>query len=77
MAFSDFLNTGNLYANQNKFISMIIDYRTVEGVITPKMLFESPFTQFHTEGIYGIFGEENTKAILGILDKINHNAMAA
>ena len=76
-AFSGFLNTGNLSANQNKFISMIIDYLTVEGVITPKMLFESPFTQFHTEGIYGIFGEENTKAILGILDEINHNAIAA
>ena len=76
-AFSDFLSKGNLSANQNKFISMIIDYLTSKGVIERKMLFESPFTQFHTEGIYGIFGEENTKAILRILDEINHNAMAA
>ena len=76
-AFSGFLYIGNLSANQNKFISMIIDYLTVEGVISTKMLFESPFTQFHTEGIYGIFGEENTKLILGILDEINHNAIAA
>ena len=56
---------------------MIIDYLTVEGVVTPKMLFEPPFTQFHIGGIDGIFEEEKTMAILGILDEINHNAMAA
>ncbi|MGL5691522.1 MAG: DEAD/DEAH box helicase family protein [Bacteroidales bacterium] len=76
-AFSIFLNTGNLSVNQNKFISMIIDYLTVEGQIARNLLFESPFTQFHTEGVYGVFGEENTKMILEILDEITHNAMAA
>ena len=75
-AFSEFLRAGSLTANQNQFISMIIDFLTKNGVVDSGMLFESPFTQFHHEGIVGVFGEDGTYRIINILEKINLNAVA-
>jgi type I restriction enzyme R subunit len=75
-AFGEFLNAGNLSANQIRFIDMIIDYLSNKGVIDEKMLFDEPFTIFSTEGIAGVFDEENTKKILSILRRIDTNAAA-
>ena len=75
-AFSEFLNAGNLSADQIRFIDMIIDYLTKNGVIDAEMLFEEPFTTFHIEGIAGLFDEEKTTRILTILRRIDANAAA-
>ena len=75
-AFSEFLKAGNLSADQIRFIDMIIDYLTKNGVIDAEMLFEEPFTTFHTEGIAGLFDEEKTTRILTILRRIDANAAA-
>lgn len=75
-AFSEFLNAGNLSADQIRFIDMIIDYLTKNGVIDAEMLFEEPFTTFHTEGIAGLFDEEKTTKILTILRRIDANTAA-
>lgn len=55
---------------------MIIDFLTKNGVVDPGMLFESPFTQFHLEGVIGVFDEDNTHKIINILERINLNAVA-
>ena len=75
-AFGEFLTAGNLSADQIRFIDMIIDYLTKNGVIDAEMLFEEPFTTFHTEGIAGLFDEEKTTRILTILRRIDANAAA-
>ena len=75
-AFGEFLTAGNLSADQIRFIDMIIDYLTKNGVIDAEMLFEEPFTTFHTEGIAGLFDEEKTTKILTILSRIDANAAA-
>lgn len=75
-AFSDFLNAGNLSADQIRFINMIIDYLSKNGIIEAEMLFEEPFTMFHTQGIAGLFDDDSTTKIIEILNHINSNAAA-
>lgn len=75
-AFADFLHSGNLSANQNQFISLIIDFLTKNGVVNADMLYEPPFTRFHIEGVSGIFDDTRADAIINILHKINQNAVA-
>lgn len=75
-AFSEFLNAGNLSADQIRFIDMLIDFLTEKGIIDPEMLFEEPFTKFHTDGIAGLFDNEYTTRILAILQRIDTNSAA-
>lgn len=75
-AFADFLSSGNLSANQNQFISLIIDFLTKNGVVNAEMLYEPPFTRFHLEGVSGIFDDITAETIINILQKINQNAVA-
>ena len=75
-AFAQFLGVGNLTANQNQFISMIIDFLTTEGVVDVGMLYESPFTRFHHEGISGLFDDDKAEEIVAIIRDINGNAVA-
>ena len=70
-AFSAFLDKGNLSANQQKFVEVIIDHFENEGVIDPGQLYESPYDQFHMEGIEGVFGDEDTSMIISIVESVN------
>lgn len=75
-AFGDFLSAGNLSADQIHFIDMIIDYITRNGVIDAEMLYEPPFTDFHTQGISGIFDDDGAMKLISIIKQINLNAVA-
>jgi type I restriction enzyme R subunit len=75
-AFGEFLNAGNLSADQIRFVDMIIDYLSTNGLIDAEMLFEEPFTTFHTEGIAGLFDEKSITGLLSILRRIDANAAA-
>ncbi len=74
-AFSEFLNTGNLSANQIKFVQNIIQYLTKNGVIEKGMFFEPPFTEQHQDGIIGIFDDAQSTKIFKIVDQLNANAL--
>jgi type I restriction enzyme R subunit len=73
-AFSDFLQAGNLRADQMTFIQNIIDYLTVNGTLEKDMLFESPFTDINDQGLFGIFDDAEAGKIIHIIDQINENA---
>ena len=73
-AFLTFINSGNLTADQMKFIDTIIQYLTTNGIIDKSMLFESPFTDLNDQGIVGVFNDAETTKIINILDEINSNA---
>jgi type I restriction enzyme R subunit len=75
-AFGDFLNAGNLSADQIRFVDMIIDYLSTNGIIDADMLFEEPFTTFHTQGVAGLFDENSIKGLLSVLHRIDANAAA-
>lgn len=75
-AFGEFLNAGSLSADQIRFVDMIIDYLSTNGLIDADMLFEEPFTTFHTEGVAGLFDEKSITGLLSILRRIDANAAA-
>ncbi|HEY9170441.1 MAG TPA: DEAD/DEAH box helicase family protein [Lutibacter sp.] len=74
-AFADFLQTGNLRADQMTFIQNIITYLTKNGTIEPSMLFEPPFTDMNDQGLMGIFDDGDAHKVISIIEKINLNAM--
>jgi type I restriction enzyme R subunit len=76
-AFSDFLQVGNLRADQMTFIQNIITYLTKNGMIEKSLLFEAPFTSLHNQGIIGIFDEADTVKIIRIIEGINGNSGVA
>lgn len=75
-AFAEFLSSGNLTANQNQFISLIINFLTKNGTVNAEMLYEPPFTRLHIEGVSGIFNDAKAETIINILNRINQNAIA-
>jgi type I restriction enzyme R subunit len=74
-AFSEFLQAGNLRADQMTFIQNIISYLTKNGTIEPSMLFEPPFTDMNDQGLMGIFEDSDAHKVINIIERINENAM--
>lgn len=75
-AFGNFATQYQLNADQTEFIDLIIDSLTENGIIEPQTFYESPFTDIDDMGIAGIFDRDQTKAIIGIVQKLN-KAVAA
>lgn len=59
-AFSRFLSDESLSAKQIRFVELIIDQLSENGVIEAKALYEAPFSALHGEGPEALFaGKEN------------------
>ena len=64
-AFSDFLATNNLTSKQTRFVEMIIVHLSARGAITTDSLYLSPFSDFDSDGLDGVFaGDEK---VIGML----------
>lgn len=75
-AFAAFVNRYTLTADQIYFVNTLIDYLTHNGTVAPKMLFQSPFTERHTQGVQGVFREDaQIRELFGIIEQINRNAL--
>lgn len=74
--FSEFIQSGNLSADQITFINSIITFLTRNGVIDKAMLFEPPFTDINDQGITGVFDDVQVVKIIKIIDSVNQNATA-
>ena len=74
-AFADFIQTGNLRADQMTFINSIISYLTSNGTINKKMLFEAPFTNIHDQGLLGVFDDAVAGKVIKLIDGVNQNAL--
>ena len=74
-AFADFIQTGNLRADQMTFINSIISYLTSNGTIDKKMLFEAPFTNIHDQGLLGVFNDAVAGKVIKLIDGVNQNAL--
>ena len=75
-AFANFLQVGELKADQMTFINTIISYLSKNGTIDVSMLYSSPFIDINHEGIDGVFDLEKKKEVVRIIDQINYNAIA-
>lgn len=75
--FSEFLQKGNLRADQITFINNIITHLTKNGTIEKQLLFEPPFTDINDQGLVGVFDDADTTKIIRLIDQVNMNVMAA
>ncbi|NEO45585.1 MAG: DEAD/DEAH box helicase family protein [Moorea sp. SIO4A3] len=70
-AFSKYLQVTNFSANQIRFVETIIDYLTQNGVMDPGLLYETPFTDLHYEGLDGVFNEDDADLIITTVRSFN------
>jgi type I restriction enzyme R subunit len=69
-AFTEFLNGRRLNAAQLEFLDLIIDHLTARGVMDPSLLYESPFTDFDSKGVEGVFGPADVVSLVQVLRSI-------
>lgn len=73
-AFSEFLQGGTATANQIEFINLIVEELTQNGVMEPRRLFESPFTDLNAQGPIGLFHQNRVSKIIDVLLNIKQRA---
>lgn len=73
-AFSAFLGTGNANADQVEFVELVIEHLTHEGVMDPKLLYESPFTDIAPSGPEQVFPLKRTDELIDLIDSFNSSA---
>lgn len=65
-----------LNGNQIEFLAMMVDYLTEHGVMEPRALYESPFTDISPLGPDGLFPSTLVDQLLGFLDRVRSGAQA-
>ncbi len=75
-AFSSFIDGKMLTANQIEFIDLVIDHLTERGVLDPRRLYESPFTDIDDQGVSGIFELGDVKEFVRIINEVKARAAA-
>ncbi|MEK7994385.1 MAG: DEAD/DEAH box helicase family protein [Planctomycetota bacterium] len=75
-AFGEFLNDRTLGANQIEFVKLIVDHLTENGTMDAARLYESPFTDLHTQGVTGLFPEAKVERLVDILKTVHDRAVA-
>ena len=69
-AFTELLDNRKLTADQFEFLNLIIDHLTARGIMDPKLLYETPFTDFDTKGVEGVFEHSDVVRLVQILRDI-------
>lgn len=72
--FSQLLGRSNLSENQIRFVELIVDELSRNGVMEPRRLYESPFIDYSPAGPETIFEVEDTNLILRIIKEIKSSA---
>jgi type I restriction enzyme R subunit len=75
-AFNDFLDGQRYNSNQIEFVNMIIDYLTKNGIMEAELLYQPPYTNYSSNGLSGIFSDNEATKIVEILEAIKQNAAA-
>ena len=70
-AFAEFINDFQLNSVQIEFLDTIKKFLTTNGTIEPTKLYESPFKNYHSLGIDGVFNEEQGDRIFKIVKGFN------
>jgi type I restriction enzyme R subunit len=76
-AFGELLIGQTLNSQQIRFMDVLLNFFTVQGVMDTARLFESPFTDLNSSGIAGLFDQETSSRIIAIVEDINRRAEAA
>jgi type I restriction enzyme R subunit len=76
LLFADFLDSQKYNSNQIEFVNLIIDYLTQNGVMDPGLLFESPYTDYNSDGLGGMFSDGEARKIVDTLKAVRMSAAA-
>lgn len=76
-AFSEFLVDRTLNAAQLDFINLIVNDLTMNGVMEPGRLYESPFNGVAPRGPEALFSNDDADRMVSILRSIKNNASTA
>ncbi len=71
--FAVFLDGSTYNADQIEFVNYIIDHLTRNGLMEPAMLWERPFVDIHDAGPEGLFSEEDTTRLIGLVHEVNES----
>jgi type I restriction enzyme R subunit len=75
-AMADFLNEKNATASQLEFAKLMVNYLTVDGVITKERLYDSPFTNVAATGPDSLFPEAKVEQLFKVIEEIRLRAVA-
>ena len=73
-AFGHFLQSNQYSSQQIRFVEMIIERLTRNGVMDPSQLYEPPFTSVHHLGVDGAFGDSDAQRIVDVLRDVSRMA---
>lgn len=74
-AFSTFIAEGYASADQIEFIELVIEHLTEKGVMDPKMLYTSPFTDVAPSGPEQVFDLKRTDRLIEVIEGFNASAV--
>jgi type I restriction enzyme R subunit len=75
-ALDTFIQGRTLTAHQHEFVDMVIDHLTARGVMDPRLLYESPFTDIDPLGVAGVFEEADVVKLIHTLRDVEGRAAA-
>lgn len=76
-AFADFINEFQLNSVQIEFLNTIKLFLTKNGKIDPSKLYDSPFKNYHSMGIDGVFNQQQSNRIFKIIEDLNNSSNTA
>lgn len=74
--FSDFEDGRTLTADQHEFLNLVIDHLTERGAMDPALLYETPFTDFDSNGVEGVFETADVLRLVDILQRMDERNAA-
>jgi len=73
-AFGAFLDEKTFTAAQIEFVNLIVNHLTEQGVMSPSLLYESPFTDLAPTGPDGLFDATQLDRLVAVLNEVEKTA---
>ncbi len=75
-ALATFIAGTTFSSHQLDFVNLIVNHLTEHGYMEPGLLYESPYTDFSSVGVEGVFRSEQVDELVAILADIRQRAVA-